>query len=138
MHYTAQHSLLSVSYCSNIPGFTEPECLVRSAGEEGLEVARLVCQFVDRLLECAAEASRRMRFRYRHLLEEIDCEVERLEELEKQYKEKRSRNRDQQLPGHNQKQKKSCALSLVKQQFERWLDTVPVVGFNSQRYDLNV
>ena len=49
MQFTAQHSLLSVSYCSKIPGHTKPVCLVRSDGEESLEVAKLVNKFVGEL-----------------------------------------------------------------------------------------
>ena len=88
MQYTARHSLLSVSYCSNIPGHTAPVCLVRSRGREGVQVAKLVGKFVDGLLKCAATASRIMRSRYSEFMAKIDSEIQRLEKMESLYKKK--------------------------------------------------
>ena len=116
-------------------------CLVRSEGEENLQTARLVNKFVGELLECAATASQLMRRRYKTLLKKIDQEVERLEKVEELYEEKRARRAQACQtfsPRQEDQKKESRSLSRVKEQFERWLDTVPVLGFNSQRYDLNV
>ena len=76
LQYTARHSPLSVSYCFNTPGHTEQVCLVSSSVKEDLEVARLVSEFVDGLLECAAAAFHLRRLRYQTLLDKIDCEIE--------------------------------------------------------------
>ena len=135
VEFMARHSLLSVSYCSNIPGHTKPVCLVRSEGEENLQTARLVNEFVGELLECAATASQLMRRRYKTLLKKIDQEVERLEKVEELYEEKRARRGQAcqtSSPRQEGQKKESRSLSRVKEQFEHWLDTVPVLGFNSQ------
>ena len=141
LQYIAQHSLLSVSYCSNIPGHTEPVCLVRSSGEESLQVARLVNKFVDEILECSATASQLMRRRYKAVLSKIDREIERLEKMEALYEQKKAQRKQAHQSfssGTQAQKKKSHSLSLAKGQLESWLDVVPVLGFNSQRYDLNV
>ena len=52
MTYTSRHELLSVSVCSNVPGYDTPVCFIRSGTAQ-----ELVNDFVDRLetIACRVE-----------------------------------------------------------------------------------
>lgn len=119
VEYTAVHRLLSISLASNVPGHEKAVCYVN----EGRGERDVVSGFVDGLNAVAAKASRLMRSRHGALLDEVRRVEEGREETER---EAAGEEGD------------GASYSPVTDALERWLDVVPVVGFNSQRYDLNV
>jgi hypothetical protein len=57
--YMNRHELLSVSVCSNVPGFTAPVCFVReTTADECVE------RMVERMMEIAVEAENLMLQRF--------------------------------------------------------------------------
>ena len=74
--YTFEHEVISISVCSNVPGFTEPLCIMR-LGE--LTTYDLVYSFVNRLEEISNEAATIMRTRlelYRNQLDDEGLEAQ--------------------------------------------------------------
>jgi hypothetical protein len=135
VEFTSKHEPLSISYCSNVPGHTEPVCIVRHVGES---VETLVDQFVEGIVECALTASEIMRRKYREELRAMTSLLERVG-----MQEDSTRNGGRAAPDSTESQrgenhKLRVRLCRTIEKFERWLDVVPVLGFNSQRYDLNV
>ena len=75
--YEAVHRLMSISVCSNVPGFTDPKCFV-SAGDSRDVVGR----FVDHLLLIAQSAKRNMLQRFRLVQEKLRDVCDRAEKVE--------------------------------------------------------
>ena len=113
-----EHQLVSVSLCSNVPGFTEPVCFVRES-----TVDECVSGFI-----AAAEAL--LRRRYAKILEKVRDFIRERAEAEKEFEKARFSN-----PKTYAYRKD---LSGLMEKIEDWIRRVPLVGFNSQRYDLNV
>ena len=125
--YEAVHRLMSISACSNVPGFTEPKCFV-SHGDSRDVVGR----FVDHLLLIARSAKRNMHQRYRLVREKVRDVCDRAEKVE-------VLERVKELVGSPKglwdSRKRMCK---IEDEFNRYLSVVPVVSFNGQKYDVNV
>ena len=125
--YEAVHRLMSISACSNVPGFTEPKCFV-SCGDSKDVVGR----FVDHLLLIARSAKRNMHQRYRLVREKVRDMCDRAEKVE-------VLERVKELVGSPKglwdSRKRMCK---IEDEFNRYLSVIPVVSFNGQKYDVNV
>ena len=75
--FTFRHEVISISICSNVPGYTEPICIMR---ENNLSTHDLVNSFLDYLLEICQTANLIMMARYEPYRQELDDEA-----LEKQF-----------------------------------------------------
>ena len=125
--FIARHELLSVSACSNIPGYTSPKCFV--VEQEGGD-AGCISDFLDYVLEASAESARILSERFRWVFDRLgDCEVER-QKVEDRYITKPFSNKK-----YYNSRKDFCGL---RKQLEKNIRVTPIVGFNSQRYDVNV
>ena len=110
--FSARHRLLSVSVSTNVPGFDEPVCFVRRGTE--IECVR---KLVRRLTLASKAASKIVRGRLSGLiaeLESVEAYRKTVEETFGSYVQDHTRD------------------------ILRFADTLPVVGFNSQKYDINV
>ena len=82
--YTSEHHLVSVSVCSNVPGFEEPQCFVLSGDGKQEE---LVEQFIGYLKEISEKSSDILKQKFAEVLKSISDEsllaqfVSYLEEL---------------------------------------------------------
>ena len=110
-HYV--HVPATVSTCSSIPGYTNPVHYQSSGNAQ-----KLVDDMVAQLLQYQAEASRRMRYKYRFVFEALH---EKMNELDWKVEE------DREALSH---------LKWLYKTFCRYTDILPVVGFNSGRYDI--
>ena len=122
--YTSKHELLSVSVCFNVPGHDTPVCLIRSG-----TVQKLVNDFVDQLetISCRVE----------DLLSELGGVLLSLRALVRQ-REKVERACQTRGLKEGRASVKTKTVRRVVQRLLQWIRVVPVVGLNSQRYDLNV
>ena len=125
--YEAVHVLMSISVCSNVPGFTEPTCFVSSGDSK-----ETVCRFVDYLLLIACRAKQCLYGKFRKQREDLArlCDVmDKREEVEEV----------KQLVGSVQGVWEGRGrLNKLEDDFERYLSVIPVVSFNGQKYDINV
>ena len=112
--YTARHLPLSVSVCSNVPGFEEPTCLV-TKGDTEADAQNLINEWLDYLHEVADHS-------FTLLKEQFAVSYDDIEALHDTPAASRS--------GKGPK--------YLKQVLDTYLHQLPVVGFNSSSYDLNV
>jgi G:T-mismatch repair DNA endonuclease (very short patch repair protein) len=119
-----RHELLSVSVCSNVPGYENAKCLVRE-----MDPQQLTDRFVDYITEIAETAGALMLLRHSRLIDFLEKRCEELAKVEERYKDKRLSP-----PSFDRAYK--AELSLMS--FKKWCTTVPVIGFNSQKYDMNI
>ena len=120
-----EHQLVSVSLCSNIPGYTKPVCFVRET-----TVDECVRRFVNYAEEAATKAEALLRPVYRNDRHRIVKFLEERAEAEKKYEKESFSNK-------RVYEKRADACGLLGK-IDEWMRRVPLVGFNSQRYDLNV
>ena len=117
--WEAEHIPLSVSVCSNVPRYDEPRCFVSSG-----DPSDLIKRFVEYLVEIS-EAS-------------YSCLIERYVEVFEQIEEY------QRIAGDNGEEIEESAngnchpLQKLRQKLEEYLHELPVIGFNSGSYDINV
>ena len=123
--YENRHTLLSVSVCSNVPGFDKAHCFVVETSPEDC-----IRRYVDYLEGISHKAQQLNQKRYASLLQRISRVVAEREKKEKQYEDAPLSN-----PKHYAR-RANC--SDLEQRIEDYIAILPVFGFNSQRYDLNV
>ena len=112
MHYT--HVPATFSICSNIPDHTQP----RHVASDG-DPQKLVDTMVEIQLEQQEAASAIMREKFQEILDQLDENVTGLEDAKS-----------------DEGKRKYQEIKTLKCQFETYCDRLPVIGFNSQRYDL--
>ena len=126
MTFSSRHNLLSVSLCSNIPGHEEPEVVfvVNTTARECMS------RFVARANALATVAETMMLKRYSGVVQKLKAVVNRIEKKEEKYAEAGFSN--------EYVYKRRARLRGLKNELLMWLARVPIVGFNSQKYDLAV
>ena len=123
--YENRHTLLSVSVCSNVPGYKTPICFVVATSAE--ECVRRFVAYLENISEKAEQLNLK---RYDSLLHQVERSVEHREKKEEKFQEAKLSN-----PKHYAR-RANC--SNLEQRMRDYLAILPVFGFNSQRYDLNV
>ena len=123
--YEARHEFLSVSVCSNVPGYTSPVCFVRETDAD-----ECVGRFVAYLREVAEKAGRLTRQKFDDVFNTLRGTLRRRERREASFADS-----GMSKTGNYRARK---ALSGLMPELNAYVNRVPVVGFNSQNYDLNV
>lgn len=111
--------------CSDLPSFTDPVCLIRDGCVRGL-----IDGFLEHIGHVTVEAERLMRLRFQTLLATIRRSITEKDKTEQRWSDPALSNKHTYAS-----RQRICGLL---QQFEQYLRAVPVLGFNSQCYDLNV
>ena len=124
LEFTAKHILFSVAVCSNVPGFTAPKCFITNGSN-----AELVKTFVSYISDISQKSYQLMLERCHDVITELDEFIAKRESIEAIYAEEKFSH-----PRVNG----SRAPHKFKEKFLNYLLSIPVVGFNSQAYDLNV
>ena len=129
--WEAKHIPLSVSICSNVPGYLEPQCFVREGDPQ-----ELICKMLDYMhhIQTTAET---------YLHEEHSDYYNALLELVQQKQQLELNEEDVDMTDETteepeKKEKKSHPLAVLKFKYEQWMMQIPVVGFNSGKYDINM
>ena len=120
--YTAKHIPLSVSICSNVPSYQKPTCFISKGSPQ-----HLVDRMIDYLENISDDAYHLMR-------EEFQDVFDQLQEIEKEEEEKteepKSHAYTTHTTGHSAQQR--------REKPEAHLHELPVLGFNSVKYDMDV
>ena len=122
LDWTAKHEPLSVSVKSNVPNFTEPKCII-TAGEPEV----LVHEMLTYMLQIQDTAQAIMQEIHQDSYNQLLALIEHRKSLEPPEEEIEE-------PQHKTKH----PLDKIKAKYEAWLAEVPTIGFNSQKYDLNL
>lgn len=120
----SEHELMSVAVCSNIPEYSEPVCFVSEGNED-----EVVEEFVVYLQEMSDKATSLMLKHYSWLIEKLITFQEHRQLVEDQFKDQNISN-----PFHYN----SRSIKALIEKFYNFISELPVIGFNSQKYDLNV
>ena len=128
VHWIARHVPLSVSLASNVPGLEPAQCYVTDGDSD-----KLVADMMSHLHAVSDAAFESLKPSYESVLNELEARKEAwdsaeeecgLEEAENEYEVAR-------------KNRTNPFKKLLDQLFS-WLRQLPVIGFNSGKYDLNM
>ena len=124
--FESEHRLLSISVCSNVPCFTQPLCFVVDSDGASACVSKFV-HYLKNISEAAAVLELK---RHSSLIEKLTRFIQLRETLELAFADIPMCN-----PGTYRVR---AGLSDLVGRLKDVLSTIPVVGFNCQRYDLNI
>ena len=129
--WEAKHVPLSVSICSNVPGFTTPQCFIT----EG-DTCELVTNMVKYMHTIQETATAILTEEHHIYYTELDELLKVKLQLEMEDEEGDEDMEDDAVPKN--KPKKSHPLYAVKHKYDQWIKQIPVIGFNSAKYDINI
>lgn len=109
--HTNRHEIISIAYNSNVPGFTEVQCLVKGERESSY-------QFIGKVLKKLEKISRKSACLVLEYLEPYLASFERI--LKREHT-------------HSKRYKRLCQL---KNELVDYMKQIPTLGFNSKSYDL--
>ena len=120
LQWSARHVPLSVSVASNVPGYEPAQCYVTDGDSD-----KLVADMMDHLTAISDAAYESLLPLYADVLEELKTRKEAWDEEEEEEEEE-----------DGKKTVNPC--KTLEKQLQTWLRQLPVIGFNSGHYDLNV
>ena len=118
VQWIARHIPLSVSLASNVPGHEPAQCYVTDGDSD-----KLVADMMDHLTAISDAAYESLLPLYADVLEELKTRKEAWDEEEEEEE-------------NGKKTVNPC--KTLEKQLQTWLRQLPVIGFNSGHYDLNV
>ena len=124
LRYSAKHRLMSVSVCSNVPNYEQPRCFV----SEGSEVS-LITSFMEYIEDIQEKSFEELCFKFDGVLKDLDMVIDQQELIEEEFADNSF---------SNPTMYRARSLSRLKTLFLSHLAVIPVIGFNSGSYDLNV
>ena len=119
VHWIARHVPLSVSVASNVPGHEEVQCLVTDGNPD-----KLVADMMNILRAMSDAAYEDLKVSYEDVLEQLAEAITDWDE------------REQATTTTEESRPKNPYKTLMGQLYG-WLHQLPVIGFNSGKYDLN-
>ena len=119
VQWSARHVPLSVSVASNVPGYEPAQCYVTDGDSD-----KLVADMMDHLTAISDAAYESLLSLYADVLEELKTRKEAWDEEEEEEEE------------NGKKTVNPC--KTLEKQLQTWLRQLPVIGFNSGHYDINV
>ena len=122
-----QHIPISVSLCSNIPDYLDPECFVNE------DMDQLLSSMITRMTEMSVEANTAALKKWEYVFDELENERNKWQNLPK-----KSKTDETDDGTHDLNAKMLRKIENLIEKFERYCKQVPVLGYNSARYDLNL
>ena len=132
VQWIARHIPLSVSLASNVPGHETPQCYVTDGDSD-----KLVGSMMSDLSAISDAAFDMLMPSYDNVLNELEVRKDVWDEAER----KAPREDDSKLEDEEaveMEESKTNPYNTLIGQLLGWLHQLPVIGFNSGRYDLNV
>ena len=126
VEWIARHVPLSVSVASNVPGYEPAQCYITDGDSD-----KLVADMMVHLTAISDTAYDSLLPSYVDVLADLDARKHAWEEETKEAEEE-----DEEEEAENGK-KTVNPYKTLENQLQVWLHQLPVVGFNSGRYDLN-
>ena len=129
VQWIARHVPLSVSLASNVPGYEPAQCYITDGDSD-----KLVADMMDHLTAISDAAFESLKPSYESVLNELEVRKDAWDEAER----KAPREDDSKLEEVEVEESKTNPYKTLIGQLLGWLHQLPVIGFNSGRYDLNV
>ena len=127
VHWIARHVPLSVSLASNVPGLEPAQCYVTDGDSD-----KLVADMMSHLHAVSDAAFESLKPSYESVLDKLKMLKEEWDSAEEECGLEEAENEDE-VAGKN----RTNPFKKLLDQLFSWLHQLPVVGFNSGRYDLN-
>ena len=124
LQWSARHIPLSVSVASNVPGHVAPCCFITDGDSD-----KLVADMMRHLHTISDAAYESLSASYADVLDQLKARKESWDEAESEA------NTEEE---ENEKESKTNPFNTLAEQLLGWLRQLPVIGFNSGKYDLNV
>ena len=118
LQWSARHVPLSVSVASNVPGYEPAQCYITDGDSD-----KLVADMMAGLFATSDAAYESLLLLYADVLEELKTRKEAWDEEECEA---------------NAEDKKKNPFNTLAGHLHDWLHQLPVIGFNSGKYDLNM
>ena len=131
--WEAKHVPLSVSVCSNVPGYTEPQCFVTEGNPQ-----ELVSKMVDYMHQVQETAQAYLHEKHSNYYNALCQLLQEKLHLEASTDEEDVDMTDEMAEELKKRGKKTHPLEVAKLKYEQWMTEIPVVGFNSAKYDVNM
>ena len=123
--FTSRHELMSISVCSNVPGFKDPKCFVSEGDTDSC-----ISSFVQYISQIADEARDILEKKLYYIRQMMKAKAEKQGKVEERFKSCKFSN-----PRVYHSREEFCHLF---NRFDKFISCIPILGFNSQNYDLNV
>ena len=127
VHWVARHVPLSVSVASNVPGHEQVTCIVTDG-----DVNKLVSTMMTVLQAMSEAAYDKIKDSYDHVLEQLAEEMSKWDAREEAARDAAARE-----AGEKKGRAATNPYKTLMGQMYGWMRQLPVVGFNSGKYDLN-
>ena len=127
VHWVARHVPLSVSVASNVPGHEQVTCIVTDG-----DVNKLVSTMMTVLQAMSEAAYDTIKDSYDHVLEQLAEEVTKWDAREEAARDAAARE-----AGEKKGRAATNPYKTLMGQMYGWMRQLPVIGFNSGKYDLN-
>ena len=118
VQWIARHVPLSVSLASNVPGYETPRCYVTEGDSD-----KLVADMMAGLVATSDAAYDLLKPSYGSVLNELEARKEAWDDAESEA---------------NAEESKTNPFNTLAGQLHGWLHQLPVIGFNSGKYNLNM
>ena len=122
VEWIARHVPLSVSVASNVPGYEPAQCYITDGDSD-----KLVEEMMNNLIAISDAAYDSLLPSYVDVLADLDARKHAWEEETKEAGE-----------GEEEEESKTNPFNTLAGQLHGWLHQLPVIGFNSGKYDLNM
>ena len=128
VHWIARHVPLSVSLASNVPGLEPAQCYVTDGDSD-----KLVTDMMSHLHAVSDAAFESLKPSYETVLDKLKMLKEEWDSAEEECGLEEAENEDE-VAGKN----RTNPFKKLLDQLFSWLQQLPVIGFNSGKYDLNM
>ena len=131
LHWISRHEPISVSIASNIEGYNNPKCFV------DLSSKNLITKMMDYLNEISEVNANNQKYKYKYVFDSLDQLIERYSDTSEieieEDRENKERDIHPKIASHF-----ILTINDIRKKFENYLYQLPVVGFNSGKYDINL
>ena len=131
--WETKHVPLIVSICSNVPGYQEPQCFVTDGNSE--ELVNKMVDYMHQIQQMAQTYLHEEHSDYFNALCEL---LQEKQQLEVSTNEEDIDMTDETAEEPEKKGMKSHPLAVLKSKYDQWMTEMPVIGFNSAKYDVNM
>ena len=128
VEWVARHVPLSLSVALNVPGYEAPRCFFTDGDSK-----KLVTEMMSHLHAVSDAAFESLKPSYESVLSELKMLKEEWDNAEKECGIEEDINEDE-VGGNN----RTNPFKKLQDQLFSWLQQLPVIGFNSGKYDLNM
>ena len=130
LQWSARHVPLSVSVASNVPGHEDAQCYVTNGDSD-----KVVEEMMVHLTAISDTAYDSLSPSYAEVLADLDARKHAWDEEEEEEEEAEEEEAEEEEAENGNKTVNPY--ETLEKQLQTWLHQLPVIGFNSGRYDLN-